>query len=139
MTNQEIIDICTEYGIENYTINPDGSIDVNGNVVLVTLGLTKLPLKFNRVSGYFNCTDNELTSLVGSPNYVGDSFYCYNNQLTSIEGSPEHVGGSFSCSFNKLTSLEGYNGDYDKLYCDNKENLIKKHIRKDKLKMIQNL
>jgi len=26
--------ICEEYGIKNYTINPDGSIDVDGDVNL---------------------------------------------------------------------------------------------------------
>ena len=31
---QEIIEICKKYNIENYTINSDGSIDVNGGVTL---------------------------------------------------------------------------------------------------------
>ncbi len=118
MTNQEIIDICTKYGIENYIINPDGSIDVDGDVYLSYTELTELPLKFNRVCGDFSCTANELTSLEGSPNYVG---------------------GYFDCYWNPLESLDGYNLTYDKLYCDNKENLIKKHIRKDKLKLINTL
>lgn len=52
MTEQEISDICKKYDIENYTINPDGSIDVNGNVNLSTFNLTELPLTFNYVSGY---------------------------------------------------------------------------------------
>ncbi len=104
---QKIKDICTKYKIEKYTINPDGSIDVNGNVDLYSLGLTEIPLKFNRVSGSFNCSFNQLTSLIGSPNYVDMGFYCSGNQLTSLEGSPEHVGNNFYCSYNKLISLEG--------------------------------
>ena len=31
---ESIIEICKQYGIINYTINPDGSIDVNGSVYL---------------------------------------------------------------------------------------------------------
>jgi len=37
-----IDEICNEYGITNYTINPDGSIDVNGNVTLRSNSLEKI-------------------------------------------------------------------------------------------------
>ena len=46
--------ICKKYGITNYTINGDGSIDVNGNVNLIGYGLTELPLRFNRVGGFLD-------------------------------------------------------------------------------------
>jgi hypothetical protein len=32
-SNQDIESICKKYGIQNWTINEDGSIDVNGNVI----------------------------------------------------------------------------------------------------------
>ena len=70
-----------------YTINDDGSIDVNGSVDLSGRGLSKLPFKFRNVNGSFRCNNNQLTSLEGAPNSVGGSFYCYNNQLTSLEGA----------------------------------------------------
>ena len=95
--------ICKKYGIENYTINPDGSIDVNGNVWLYKKGLTELPLTFNKVTGDFNCGKNKLTSLKGCPRWVGGYFSCYNNQLTSLEFSPEYVGSNFYCYNNQLT------------------------------------
>ena len=81
---RDIDSICKEYGIENYTINPDGSVDVDGDVVLSYCGLTKLPLKFGKVTGYFFCYRNQLTTLEGSPNVVGEEFYCYGNQLTTF-------------------------------------------------------
>ena len=95
--------ICEKYGIENYTINPDGSIDVNGDVNLCNFGLTELPLIFNRVTGYFLCDDNKLTSLKGSPRWIGGYFDCRYNRLTSLEFSPEYVGSDFWCNNNKLT------------------------------------
>ncbi len=104
---KNIEDICKKYGIDNYTINPDGSIDVDGNVDLSNKGFTKLPLKFGKVTGNFNCSFNELTSLEGSPNYVGGYFNCRGNQLFTLEGSPNYVGDDFDCSSNKLTTLEG--------------------------------
>ena len=95
--------ICEKYGIENYTINSDGSIDVNGDVYLYDKGLTELPLRFNKVSGSFDCSSNNLTSLNGSPKWIGGWFSCQYNQLTSLEFSPDYIGGFFDCTGNKLT------------------------------------
>ena len=111
MKEQEIHDICKEYDIKNYKINKDGSIDVEGDLYLSNRSLTKLKLNFNKVSG---------------------NFYCYNNKLTTLVGSPKEVGGDFDCYSNQLSTLEGYNGEYDKLYCSNKEKLV----RKNKLKIL---
>jgi hypothetical protein len=97
-----IDEICRQYRIENYTINPDGSIDVNGNVILFNRRLTKLPLKFNKVTGDFSCTSNLLTNLEGCPNYVGGNFGCVANNITSLEGCPNYVGGNFNCHLNQL-------------------------------------
>jgi hypothetical protein len=102
----DIHSICKQYDIENYTINEDGSIDVDGDVNLNYKELTKLPLKFRNVTGYFYCSDNQLTSLEGAPKSVGGHFECPNNQLTSLEGGPQEVGGTFYCSNNYLISLE---------------------------------
>ena len=95
--------ICEKYGIINYTVNDDGSIDVNGNVDLYGYQLTELPLTFNKVTGWFDCGRNNLTSLKGCPRWIGDSFYCSHNDLTSLEFSPDYVGGSFNCNWNRLT------------------------------------
>ncbi len=67
---KKINHICKIYDIKNYTINPDESIDVNNvneGVNLYNKGLKKLPLKFNKINGDFDCDDNKLTSLEGSP------------------------------------------------------------------------
>jgi hypothetical protein len=104
---EEIDSICKKYNIKNYTINPDGSVDVDGSVILSSYRFVKLPLKFGRVSGYFDCSDNQLTTLKGSPESVGGSFYCGYNQLTTLEGAPKMVGRDFYCDNNKLTTLKG--------------------------------
>ena len=95
--------ICKRYKITNYTINDDGSIDVNGDVYLINKGLTELPLIFNRVTGEFDCSRNRLTSLKGSPRWVGRYFDCGNNRLASLEFSPDYVGDGFYCGWNQLT------------------------------------
>jgi len=107
LIDKDIHRICEEYLIKNYTINIDGSIDVDGDVNLSDMELTELPLKFNHVSGYFDCGWNNLTTLEGCPKSVGGDFHCSDNNLTILEGGPKSVGGDFSCWKNNLTSLEG--------------------------------
>jgi hypothetical protein len=116
---ETIHDICKRYNIKNYTVNDDGSIDVDGNVDLSWYRLTELPLTFNKVTGYFDCGVNNLTTLKGCPRWVGGYFNCEDNQLTSLEFSPDYIGGYFSCSCNQLTSLE-FSPDYvgDSFDCD---------------------
>jgi len=115
-TEQEIEYLCSEYGIENYQIRDDGSIDVDGGVHLGSMlgDLKQLPLAFNEVGGYFYCRYNKLTTLEGCPKKVGGGdFYCYENKLTSLEHSPEIVKGDYYCRHNDyLTSLEGLENTY---------------------------
>jgi len=87
--------------------NEDGTVDVNGNVSLANMHLTKLPFTFRNVTGNFSCNYNQLKSLEGAPKSVGGGFYCHSNQLMSLEGAPTNIDGTFSCANNQLTSLEG--------------------------------
>ena len=121
-SSSEIEEICKKYNIENYTINDDDSIDVDGEVYLGRAGLTELPLDFNKVTGDFNCSSNFLTTLKGSPKYVGDTFNCSDNELVSLKYCPEEVIGNFRCEENKLTSLEygPIKVGIDLYYTDNK-------------------
>ncbi len=86
---------------------PDGFV-IEGDVDLEGKGLTELPdLSKVTVTGYFNCSNNALTSLRGAPREVGGDFGCFSNQLTSLQGAPQKVGGGFWCEDNKLTTLKG--------------------------------
>ncbi len=105
-SDEEIHEICKKYSIDNYTI-VDGRVNVDENVYLSHMKLTKLPLLFGVVTGYFYCSGNELTSLEGCPTSVGGNFDCSGNELTSLEGCPTSVGGNFDCSYNELISLKG--------------------------------
>ena len=107
-SKEDIDSICLKYGIKNYTINSDGSIDVDGDVDLSRKNIDKLPLKFGKVTGHFDCYDNQLTSLEGCPREVGGHFYCSYNKLTSLEGSPNRVGGGFYCYENQLVDVKGF-------------------------------
>jgi hypothetical protein len=116
---ENIDEICKLYGIKNYIINKDGSIDTN-DVYLYSKRLTKLPLKFNKVNGVFECARNNLTSLEGSPVEVNGYFGCHNNQLTSFEFAPRIIRGGFDCRNNNIKSFEYFPMFVKEgFYCDN--------------------
>jgi len=105
------------------TIDENGLVSCTGIVYLNNaIKVNKLPVKFLKVGGFFNCGGNELTSLEGGPQSVGGFFNCGGNELTSLEGGPQSVGDYFSCSSNELTSLKGcphlVRGSF---YCDDNQ------------------
>ena len=103
-TREGVIQVCEKYRIENYTINNDLTIDVDGGVYLGEKDLKHLPLKFNYVSGIFVCRINKLKSLEGCPKTVGGNFYCSNNELRDLEHFPE-VDGIISMRENPVYLL----------------------------------
>lgn len=95
---------------KNYTIHPDLTVDVKGNVDLGKLGLKYIPVQFGTVTGNFQCDNNpQLESLKGSPRIVlGRKFSCaYNRALTSLKDGPEQVAGLYNARLCSLTDLEG--------------------------------
>ena len=55
-----IKDSLDEYGVKNYTINDDFTIDVNGDVNLEGKDICKFPdyIQFGVVNGSFDCSFN---------------------------------------------------------------------------------
>lgn len=108
LTAERIPNIAKVYGIplKNLIINDDLSIDVEGDVDMENQMLNFLPLLFNKVSGSFNISGNNLNSLIGCPVIVGGDFWAYNNQLNTLEGGPEIVGGEYDVSNNYLNNLD---------------------------------
>ena len=124
----EIENWLKEHSINNYMISEDFYITVQGNVNLNgRLNGKKLPIKFKMVDGYFDISNNNLSTLEGCPKIVTKDFNCSKNKLNSLfEGpseagdfdcshnllknlsyAPKEVKGNFNCSFNELTSIKG--------------------------------
>ncbi len=105
--NEDILNWLNKYDIKSFTILPDGSVDVQGDVKLSNrlTNLFKLPINFNSVDGDFDISENELVSLEGSPKKVGGSFLAHKNELNSLRGGPKEVKGSFIILHNNITSL----------------------------------
>jgi hypothetical protein len=85
-----------KHTIGTWSVNSQGLVDVQGNVLCYREGLEDfLGIKFGKVSEDFNCWDNQLRTLEGSPREVGGHFDCSDNQLISLEGGPEVILGYF--------------------------------------------
>lgn len=118
---KEVEKIIRDYWIklDKYSINDDGTIDVDGNVEFskVMNFITELPLKFNKVSGDFDCSRLSLVTLKGCPIEVG-KFNCSFNQLNSLVYLPRKIGtlvidnmlpslstAGINCRFNEVIFL----------------------------------
>lgn len=88
------------------TINNDGSVDVDGDVIIQRKELEKLPVQFGTINGNFDCCINFLKNLEGAPYHVKGYFAASDNELTTLKGSPKFVGGNYHCQRNKLKNLE---------------------------------
>lgn len=80
-----------EINKDNYKDYIGKFINVTGNVWLNDLGLEKLPIKFGKVGGDFDCSNNKLTSLEGAPKKVGCEFYCTDNKKKFTEDDIKKV------------------------------------------------
>lgn len=100
-----------------YTINDNGSIDVDGSVKLPRASsfLTHLPLTFNKVSGDFDCSRLSLITLKGCPIELGGTFDCSYNQLTSLEFAPKKANLFVFDNTIKSLSTNGQNCKFDEV------------------------
>ena len=94
---EEIEKIIEELGLDldKVTINKNGSINYDGDVYISQKRLDEIPLQFNIVKGYFNCSHNKLINLEGAPKKC-NTFKCSYNDLTSLEYAPQKCN-NFYC------------------------------------------
>lgn len=121
--------------IRRWTIPYD--MVIRGDVDMSNMGLKELPdLSAVTVTGNFNCSGNQLTSLKGAPKSVGGWFNCCDNNLTSLEGATQSVGGDFICLRNiLLKSLAGFKSEIGGLFMCGSERLQQEYeeIKKARL------
>ena len=65
-TKKQIIQWLDEMSIKDYVINKNLTVDVEGNVDLLYKELKEFPVQFEKVGGYFFCSNNQLKSLKGA-------------------------------------------------------------------------
>jgi hypothetical protein len=117
---KSIVDWCEELVLFNYTINDDNTVDSSKVVNISNKKLKVIPIQFGLVYGSFNCNENKLRTLKGSPKEVYGNFFCSDNKLRTLIGGPKKVI-RYYCYRNDLISLEGCPlkiGNDDIIRCD---------------------
>lgn len=108
----EAIKFINKYNIQNATPTDEGQINVDGDVNLSNKNLTDpdMTAKFGKVTGNFECSNNQLTNLDFAPDFVGGNFNCSNNNIKDFDDIPiRHVVGNFyayGADPDKLSKLE---------------------------------
>jgi hypothetical protein len=147
-TKKEIQLWLDTYNIQNYIINDDLTVDVDGQVRLFNKKIHEFPFQFGIIKGDFMLSRNQLTSLKGCPHTVHGSFDCSHNKLINLEYCPkvvyedfhfqgnrvkeldympDIVSGSFKCGINPINSLDGiikFNINSLSHFASNEENMI---------------
>ena len=104
----EQINFLNNYVRGKWKLNADGDVDVDGDFSCSDKEIPDFKgIVFGKVTGHFDCSYNNLTTLEGCPKEIGGGFNCSRNRLTTLEGCPKEVGGGFDWSRNRLTTLEG--------------------------------
>lgn len=115
---EKIENFLERFAIYEYSLNPDGTVDFEGNLFFDSdkkyfSNLKKLPINIGSIDGFFEFTNAyALTSLEGFPNFVQESFFfrTFDNGgkgIRSMVGGPTHVGGDYVVKDSYLTTLEG--------------------------------
>jgi len=107
--NASILSQLNRYFTVNGTahVNPQGLVDVYGDVHVDDQPNGKLSVAFGHVTGSFLAFQTNLRTLMGSPQKVDETFDCGRTRITSLEGGPQEVGENYHAHLNKLTHLTG--------------------------------
>lgn len=92
------------------------SWDCDKEVMLVRIGLHKLPIRFGIINGYLRVYDNFLTDWTIFPTRC-DELHIQRNLITSLEGMPDCT--MLQIESNKLTSLKGLSSKVTSLWVSN--------------------
>lgn len=126
-------------GIENYTILPNLTVDVHQSVNLHGQCKHFIPIQFGTVEGDFDCSNNELLSLEGSPFNVLGKFFCGYNLLRNFEYLPIHIRSHLYCSGNpKLVKFPHHEVKVHSIYFDDTSPFLVKEAKKLRPLLVSN-
>jgi hypothetical protein len=106
MNKYQIEDWLCKHNINKYTVSENCVVNVDDDVLLYNFKIEKLPFKFGKISGCFNCATTGITSLKNCPDYVGDYFSCSRTPVKSLKYCPKYVGGNFYAYKTEITSIK---------------------------------
>ncbi len=109
-TRAQISNWLHKCGIKEYSIDEEMRVSVEGHLLLEGFNcshnqLTSLVGGPVDIDGYYSCTHNLLKTLEGAP-LKADHFMCYENPLKDFQHCPKFIKDTFQASGKELVSLE---------------------------------
>ncbi len=95
------------HDIQNFSILPDGRIDVHESVYIRSNLNMKLPYAFRNILGDLKVDNCSFDNMLGFPERVVGNMKLHNSTFHSLEGITRHVGEHFSIVSCMFLSLEG--------------------------------
>lgn len=80
-----------------YVVHAHDNVDISGQK------LSFVPVKFNKIFGNLDCSNNSLIYLNFCPSKVGGSAYFNKNKISSLKGIPKTIGQGIDLSDNCLS------------------------------------
>jgi hypothetical protein len=90
----------------NYKVNDDLTVEIDGGLTS-RKSMSKLPVRFSKITRFVGLAHIGLTSLEGLPPDLPSNLVAFDNELTNLKGMPKRIGGDVDISNNPLASLEG--------------------------------
>lgn len=104
-TEKEVNRWLIDYGISDYTINSDLTVDVDGEVNLDSKCLKFLPVQFGKIRDYFFIDDNGLKNLKGCPIEIKGEFSCSKNDIYNLYGFPKNIESTIFFDKNPISKF----------------------------------
>lgn len=106
---EQIAQWLVKMKIQNFSINSDMTVNVDGDVNLFDKKLEAFPFKFKKVTGDFLVRHNNFISLANFPEFIGgDLSISHNPRFKGFDkATTSEIGGKFLFSKCNITSLEG--------------------------------
>jgi len=121
-----------KYNVQHYFIEDDMKIDIVGHLNLSDKHLYDLPsyIKFGIITGYFNVSGNNFTTMKGFPDIVQGDFYCSANNFINIDDMPLIRGGLRFCYRNPIP-IEDFKKKYSEVKHRSEESFNESFVKSD--------
>lgn len=102
---EDIIEWLNRSNIEDYIVSKRKPylVRANDNVEINGKNLRFVPVKFSKIEGNLDCSNNLLTDLSFCPSEIGGYAYFNKNKLSSLKNFPKKINGIIDLSKNNLT------------------------------------
>ncbi len=97
-----------DHDVENYVINDDDTVSVNGDIELINLQYKRLPVTFKEITGNVTIVASRLETLAGLPQTINGDLEMNKVKVLDWTGCPAIVKGSVHL---ESSIVNGFGGD----------------------------